>query len=230
MIRLKLLLKNINLLNLLLMATILLFANYTIFLMFITKMKYTLPSVTKTIFSDKETLEEPPSPSSSDYIMVSENNLFHPDRKIPPVKKEEVPMPKPEFVLYGTLLTPETSLAYLEDLKTPRNTPGRGKRQITLKKGDMMSGFVLKEIYPEKIMMVRGEEKIVVNVHNPNRSMIKEASAPGQSPKDALSPTSPKQKKDVQKLIKEAPLPKTRARMSEADEKVLDTIRRQRME
>lgn len=228
MIKLKYFLKNINLLNLLLLATIILFANYSVFLMFVTKMKYTLPSVTKSIFSDTEKIDEPPPPSSSDYTVVSENNLFHPDRKIPPEKKEEVPLPKPEFVLYGTLISKDASLAYLEDLKTPRNTPGRGKRQITLKKGDMMSGFVLKEIHPEKIVMVRGEEKMTVSVHNPNRSKITEASAPGQPVKSAASSTSSHQKPDVRKLVKEEPLTKNRARMSEADEKILDSIRRER--
>lgn len=215
MINLKYFLKNINLLNLLLTATIVFFANYTLFLMFVTKMKYTLPSVTKSIFSETEPLDETSPPSSSDYIVVSEDNLFHPERRIPPEKKkeEEVPLPKPEFVLYGTLITPDSSLAYLEDLKAPRNTPGRGKRQTPLKKGDMMSGFILKDVQPDKIVMVRGEEKMLVRVYNPNRVKIPEGSAPGAPSHAPQKPTSP------ESLIKKEPPTKHRAPMSKADEK-----------
>jgi hypothetical protein len=215
MIKLKYFLKNINLLNLILIATIILFANYTLFLMFITKMKYTLPSVTKSIFSETESSDEIPQPSSSDYIIVSEDNLFHPERKIPPEKKEEVPLPKPEFILYGTLITPDSSLAYLEDLKAPRNTPGRGKRQITLKKGDMMSGFILKDVQPDKIVMVRGEEKMSISVHNPNRKQATEVAASGRpAPPAAATP-----KKDIRDVVKEPPPTKHRAPMTRSDER-----------
>lgn len=75
-------------------------------------------------------------------------------------------MPKPEFVLYGTLITNDISFAYLEDTKAPRNTPGRGKRQIAMKKGDTLSGFNLKEINVDSIVMARGEEKITIYVYN----------------------------------------------------------------
>jgi len=215
MIKLKIFLKNINLLNLLLIATIILFANYTLFLMFVTKMKYTLPSVAKSIFSDTETLDETPPPSSSDYIVVSEDNLFHPERRVPPEKKVEVPLPKPEFILYGTLITPDSSLAYLEDLKVPRNTPGRGKRQTPLKKGDMMSGFILKDVQPDKIVMVRGEEKISIPVHNPTRKQTTEVAASGQP----TPPAASTHQKDIQNIIKEPPPTKNRAPMTPADER-----------
>ncbi|MBM4146317.1 MAG: hypothetical protein FJ240_08605 [Nitrospira sp.] len=179
-------------------------------------MKYTLPSITKSIFSETESLDEPHPPSSSDYIVVSENNLFHPERKIPPEKKEEVPLPKPEFILFGTLITSETSLAYIEDLKVPRNTAGRGKRQTTLKKGDMMSGFILKEVQADKIVMVRGEEKMVVPVHNPNRSKISEATIAGQS---SHAPASAKPGKiTTETLTKQEPPTKHRAPMTRKDE------------
>jgi hypothetical protein len=92
----------------------------------------------------------------------------------------------------------------------------------------MMSGFVLKEIQPDKIAMVRGEEKMVVRVNNPKRSKITEASAPGQPARTASSSASFNQKTDVRKLIEEEPLTKNRARMTGADEKILDSLKRQR--
>jgi hypothetical protein len=115
-------------------------------------------------------------PSITEYAKIADENLFHPERKIPTEKKEEQPLPKPEFVLYGTLISDELSLAYLEDVKAPRSSPGRGKRQVALKKGDSMSGFTLKEIEADKIVMLRGEEKIVVNISDPTHPKAREAS------------------------------------------------------
>jgi hypothetical protein len=214
MTKFKYCLKNITLLNILLIATIVLFANYTLFLMFVEKIKYVLPSMTRSASEEIKTIEEPPPPSSSDYIAISEQNVFHPERRIPPEKKEETPLPKPEFVLYGTLITGDTSLAYLEDQKAPRNTPGRGKRTTPLKKGDMMSGFVLKDVQADKIVMVRGEEKMVVRVYNPNRSKAAGVAAPGASSNAPQRPLSP------ESIIKKEPPTKNRAPMSEADERV----------
>ena len=213
--------RNINLLNMLLIAAVIFFANYTFFLMFITNIKYAMPSVKTSISLEKDSTDEPPLPSSSDYMIISEENLFHPERKIPPGKKEEAaPLPKPEFILYGTLITPDTSLAYMEDLKTPLNTAGRGRRQTPLKKGDMMSGFILKDVQSDKIVMVRGEEKMVVRVYNPSRSKTNDLSAPGQAPHKSApeKPESPSRKE---------PLTKTRAPMTRSDEKIRGFFQRQ---
>jgi hypothetical protein len=75
------------------------------------------------------------------------------------------------------MLSDDLSLAYLEDLKAPRNTPGRGKRQVALKKGDSLSGFVLKEIETDKITMVRGEEKLIVAMNDPQKAKAREVAA-----------------------------------------------------
>lgn len=138
----------------------------------------------KTDTRNKVLPEKPMSiPSQTDYTLIAENNIFHPERKIPPEKKAEAPpLPKPDIVLYGTLITDDVSLAYLEDLKAPRSTQGRGKRQLTLKKGDIISGFVLKDIEADKIVMSRGEERITVNVRNIQRSPSKRSQSQSQSP------------------------------------------------
>lgn len=99
---------------------------------------------------------------SNDYALVSDQNIFHPERKIPPDKKEEKAVPKPEVILYGTLITQQESIAFIEDKKSPRTTPGRGKRQTALHKGESLSGYTLTEIKADSIALVRGEEKIMV--------------------------------------------------------------------
>ncbi len=167
--KLKLLIKNFNLLNILLLSVIVLSAQYSFFLSHTAKPFSTLPAVKKSFEAGENTPVEIQKPSPADYVIVSEENLFHPERKIPVEKKEEQPLPKPDFVLYGILITDDMRIAYMEDLKAPRNTPGRGKRQTALRKGDTLSGFALKEIETDKVVMLRGEEKIVIPVSDPSR-------------------------------------------------------------
>ncbi|MCX8026574.1 MAG: hypothetical protein N3A62_01790 [Thermodesulfovibrionales bacterium] len=120
----------------------------------------------------------------NDYLVISDLNLFHPDRKIPPLQPQKVELPKPDLVLYGTLISTDTKIAYIEDLKAPVTTPGRGKRQKAMKIGESIGGFVLKEIHPDRIVLFRGEESMVVNVIDPKK---KRHDAAVQPP----SPTQP---------------------------------------
>ncbi len=169
---LKNLARNVNLLNILLFFLTLSFALYIFIPTLNIKTVLTLPPISK---QEPELMEEtfsklPPSPA--DYIKISEENLFHPERKIPasPEKIAEKQLPKPEFVLYGTLITDELRLAYLEDVKAPRNTPGRGKRQAVMKKGDTISGFTIKEIEPDHIILAREDETLTLKVTESKKS------------------------------------------------------------
>ncbi len=171
--------RNIHILNILLLLGVAYFAYYLFTPIFDLGFKYMPPAVKNTI-PDKadEPLGNHPDPSISDYILISDKNLFHPERKIPVEKKADEQghsLPIPEFVLYGTLITDDVSLAYLEDIKAPRNTPGIGKRQTAMRIGDSLGGFVLKQIESDKITMARGEEKMSVSVHNSQRNKIREA-------------------------------------------------------
>jgi len=165
--------RNINLLNIILITSIIILANSIVLPMFNMNIKYTLPAGKKIVGDDAEKPAESPIPSLTDYTMIAEDNLFHPERKIPAEKKVEQPLPKPEFVLYGTLITDDLSLAYLEDLKVPRSTIGRGKRQTAMRKGDSMSGFTLTEIETEKVVMVRGEDRIELKVADSSKPKIR---------------------------------------------------------
>jgi hypothetical protein len=155
--------RNINLLNALLITVITVVIVFLLLPLFRMKVKYVLPAGKPRMVQEVESAPEkaqPPSPL--DYVIIGEANLFHPERKIPPEKKEEKALPKPELVLYGTIIGDKISLAYLEDKKNQKTTPGRGKRQITAKIGDTFSGFVLKEIGTDRIALVRGEESMTV--------------------------------------------------------------------
>jgi hypothetical protein len=179
MIKSRYLFSNISILNLLLTVFISFMAFYTLLPQLSIDTAYTLPDQKKT--ADIAFKEAPSatqtSHSLSDYMMVAEDNLFHPERKIPPEKKaEEAPLPKPDFVAYGSVITESTRIAFLEDLKAPRTTTGRGRRQIAVREGDIFSGFTVKEVGSDKVVLARGEDRMSVPVRRDKSK--KEASAP----------------------------------------------------
>jgi len=200
--RLSRLLRNITVLNIILLVAAFLLADYVVLPLLNVKVKY-VPAIPKKLSPEKE--EKPALSKTSnpaDYTIIADQNLFHPERKIPPEKKEEAALPKPEFVLYGTLITDNTRYAYLEDKKAPRSTPGRGKRQTALKQGDSMSGYTLKEIDDDKVVMVRGEDVLTLKVID---SSIKKDREAVSTP---TAPTSPAAQQ-IQRAPQVQPVPAT---------------------
>jgi hypothetical protein len=170
--------RNINLLNLFLLTATLVFAGYALSQIFNTNIKYTPLKTKKSVAEAKEQIDtQLPIPSPLEYTLIAEQNLFHPERKIPAGGRDEKLLPKPEFILYGTLITDEYSIAYMEDRKSPRITPGKGKRQIPLRKGGIISGFTLKEIEVDRVIMIKGDETIVVYINDPLKRKMRESSS-----------------------------------------------------
>jgi type II secretory pathway component PulC len=129
------------------------------------------------------------APSYTDYAMISDQNLFHPSRKAPAEKKGE--MPRPEVILYGTLIADNMRVAYVEDKKSPRTSPGRGKRQIALKQGDTLSGYILKVVEKDRIELAKGDDRIVVYLSDQNKVRSEEtthAASPARAPQAAVQP------------------------------------------
>jgi len=168
----KYLFKNINLLNVILLTVIALFANYAVLPLLKMDLKYTLPISKKT---DKNKGEEPSEKeglSFTDHMIIAEQNPFHPERIIPAItveKKDEKPLLRPDIVLYGTVVSQEISLAQIEDNRSPLTTPGGRKRLRVIKKGEEIEGFILKEIGTDRIILVRGDEKMIVNLISPQK-------------------------------------------------------------
>jgi hypothetical protein len=189
-IKTKSLFKQINLLNILLAAGIIVLALYTVSPFTNANIKLRLPLQKKQVVAEQQKPAERSLPSLSDYIAIAEENLFNPERKIPAPENnpDEKPLPKPEFVLYGTLIADDTKLAYLEDLNDPRSTPGRGERQVVVKKGDTLSGFTLEEVDIDKVVMVRGDEKMTIHVLEPGKP--KARGQAGQAPQQVHPPAS----------------------------------------
>jgi len=162
------LLGNLSVINVILVVVLVLFLSYAVFPTFGKTVRIRVPVPKKQpVAVPAQKPEEAKTPSPADYVVIADQNLFHPERKIPVEKKDAAaPVPKPEFVLYGTLMTDDLHVAYMEDKKAPQNSPSRGKRQIPVKLGESLSGFALKEIDTNKVVMVRGEEKIDVYLND----------------------------------------------------------------
>lgn len=158
----KAVLENINVLNVsLLIMAIFLFFEWDYSLIY-KNVKIKIPKPKEILIKTEEKKATESTVTSLDYITVSEKNIFHPERKMPTQKKEEQIIAKPEVILYGTLITSDKRIAYIEDKKNPYSTPGRGKRQVVVKEGSMIAGYKLMAVNADSILLVRGEDKIVV--------------------------------------------------------------------
>jgi hypothetical protein len=177
-------LKHINLLNCILLSVSIFFLYGFLFPRLEKDVSFVVtPLIKKQAEKNIEEALKTQTLSPQEYRVVADQNLFHPDRLIPPEKKPESVLPKPEFVLYGTLITPDLQMAYLEDKKAPVTTPGRGQRQSALKIGESLSGFRVTEIQADKVILTRGEETLQVLLQEPGSSKAREtAPAPGPGP------------------------------------------------
>lgn len=184
MSRTRYVLSQINLINILLIGVLFFLVQYMLLPFFDKDLPFSLPAATKPgkteSLADRQ--EQPKTPSPMDFMVVSEQNLFHPERKIPVEVKEAQPLPKPDFVLYGTLISGDLQIAYMEDRKAPRSTPGRDKRQTPLKQGESMSGFILKELNEDRAIMVRGEERLTVHLIDPQQPKERISSGSASAP------------------------------------------------
>ena len=185
--------KNINVLNVLLLAVVTALAAYLLPPLLDVNVSYTLPAQKKVAQQKEETPAVAQPPSAMEYTVIGEQNVFHPERKIPAEKKDEKPLPKPEFVLYGTLIASDASLAFMEDRKAPYTTSGRGKRQRTLRLGGTFSGYTLSQIYEDRVIMARGEDKIEVRVVDLSKTRAVTDATPGPSPAVGTPATAPRQ-------------------------------------
>ena len=180
-VRMSFLLRQISVLNCILLICIVAFAYFILVPIFTVEVK--VPTASSAAVTGAEPEKEQAAvpvvnPPMQDYAVIPEKNLFHPDRIIP-VEKKEVTIPRPEFVLYGTLIVDNVRIAYLDDKKAPRTTTGRGKRQVALKVGQTLSGYTLKEVLPDGAVLVRGDDRMVLKIISPENKTERDVAANG---------------------------------------------------
>jgi hypothetical protein len=181
--------RNINLINLILVGVLGAVIFFLILPLTDVQVSLSLPKVkTKPAPALHGGVEVKQSPSPIDYVTVAENNPFHPERIVPVDKKDEKLVQRPELLLYGTIVSNGVTVAFIEDKKAPNTTVGRGKRQTVVKKGDVVGGFVVKEIASDRMVLVRGDDTMTVNLTDKGKERVATESGPG--PKASPSPMS----------------------------------------
>ena len=74
---------------------------------------YSLPQIKPKIVEETEKPQEKTANiQPSDYTVIGELNLFHQERRIPVDKKAEE-IPKPELILYGTMIQDNVQYAFI---------------------------------------------------------------------------------------------------------------------
>ncbi len=81
-------------------------------------------------------------------------------------------------------------MAYIEDVKAPLTTPGRGKRMKVLRIGDMVGDFILKEIGPDMIVLGRGSEVMTVDLADLKGKRQNSPQAPNPNVNPAVNPNT----------------------------------------
>jgi len=178
-------LKNINVFNILLLI-LAIFLYFELEGLLVNKNTFSFTKSKEVSTGNEEKVIDESIAKYSDYAVITEKNLFNPLRKMLSEIKEDQQMATPDIILFGTLITGDKKIAYIEDRKSPYSTQGRGKRQVAVNEGTMIAGYKLEKINAESILLVHGENKITVTLNTRKERTQNEAQA-----KTALTGASP---------------------------------------
>jgi hypothetical protein len=128
--------------------------------------------------------------SIASYILVSEKNIFHPERKEFSLTTldQSKPMTRPQIILYGVTLAEDYQSA---SIVNPGRPLRKGEREMmTLKIGDRVGEYKMIKILPDRIAMEAGEDSFEVFLYDSNmpkrRTAVKTESRPAE-----ITSTSP---------------------------------------
>ncbi len=137
-------------------------------------------------------------PSSHESILlITEKNIFNPDRKEFPLLlgEQAKPIVRPQVILYGVLITDNYQTA---SVVIPGRPLHKGEREIkTIKLGDQMGDYKLTKIFPDRITLeAKGDsfEVLLFDPKAPKRRMeMKTTTRPGEvaSPLPVPAPVPP---------------------------------------
>ena len=104
--------------------------------------------------------------SIASYIMISEKNIFNPERKEFSVTTfdQSKPMARPQIILYGVAIKGDYQSATIVNPGRPLR---KGEREmITIKIGDRIGEYKLSKISPDRITMEAGEDSYEVLLYD----------------------------------------------------------------
>jgi len=118
-----------------------------------------------------KTIEEKKEfPSISSPMIISERNIFSPERKDFPIQtgpEGKKPVVRPQIILYGVTMAGDYQSA---SISNPGRPLKKGEREaMTLKIGDRVGGYKLSKILPDRIALEAVEDTFEVLLYDPNK-------------------------------------------------------------
>ena len=159
--------------------------------------------------------------SIASFILVSEKNIFNPERKEFSLTNldQSKPMTRPQIILYGVTLAKDYQSA---SIVNPGRPLRKGEREMmTLKIGDRVGEYKLTRVLPDRITMEAGEDSFEVLLYDSNmpkrRTAAKTESRPAEITSTAPAPVpapvpraaeAPKPAEPPKERVIEPPLPR----------------------
>ena len=159
--------------------------------------------------------------SIASFILVSEKNIFNPERKEFSLTNldQSKPMTRPQIILYGVTLAKDYQSA---SIVNPGRPLRKGEREMmTLKIGDRVGEYKLTRVLPDRITMEAGEDSFEVLLYDSNmpkrRTAAKTESRPAEITSTAPAPVPapvpraaqvPKPAEPPRERVIEPPLPR----------------------
>ncbi|MEF9427375.1 MAG: hypothetical protein L0956_09490 [Candidatus Mariimomonas ferrooxydans] len=123
------------------------------------------------------------------YLTIVEKDLFRPSRTDPKTDNGiQISNPSELIKLFGTIIMNNEKIAILEDPSTKKTKPYHIN--------DSLSGFVITDIQKDKIIVLRGDEKIEVKLRN-MKGFTTPSSTSATVPKPSVKPKKPKNEDKV---------------------------------
>jgi len=125
--------------------------------------------------------------NQSDYLTIVEKDLFRPSRTDTKTDTGTLTSRPSELLkLFGTIIMNNESIAILEDPSTKKSKPYHIN--------DSLSGFVITDIQKDKIVVLRGDEKIEIKLRD-LKGFTTPSSTSATVPKTSVKPKKPKRRR-----------------------------------
>ena len=144
--------------------------------------------------------------SADTYAIISENNLFRPDRTEWVIDKPDVPkgenIDPDKLELFGTIIVDDKKCAIIHEKKVKKK--GNDKKNEIYSLGDYVGGYVVSAIDEKKVVLDYYGEKVTLYLHEGKESTTEDLPPPPKKrpkpkPKKNKSKAAKKKRKDKTK-------------------------------
>ncbi len=179
--------------------------------------------------------------SADTYAIISEENLFRPDRTEWVIDKPDVPkgenIDPDKLELFGTIIVDDKKCAIIHEKKLKKK--GKDKKNEIYSLGDYVGGYVVSAIDEKKVVLDYYGEKVTLYLHEGKESTTEDLppppkKRPKRKPKKSKSKVAKKKRKDnTEDMLSSGKIPEALAKspfLSEENMKKVLEFNKQIME